>query len=392
MNRKVCGGCQGTDLEVVLDLVKSPLANAFLDSPDQPEELYPLRLVMCMSCFLVQMEYVVPDSVLFDNNMFYTGTSSPELQEPIARKLMNRYGDNGPLKTLEIGCNDGSLMHYFDNAGWPIVGVDPAQGPAQMARDRGLDVLGMPFGTDAAEGIRAESGQMDLIIGNNVLAHVSDLNDFLEGVRRLLKPDGRAVFQFQYLGDLVAGNMFDHVYHEHRYFFSLDALQEQLIRHGLVPNYFWRTTAQGGSIQAEITHGTTGLRNLDPWLHSRREMLSLQSRATYIVGKLLSLIGMFKNVAGYGASAKSTTLLNYARIDTLDYIVDLTPVKWGKYTPGTHIPIISPEQEQERDYPDAYLLLVWNYLGRILRESKDYFGPDQQSAKWIVPIPFPQVL
>lgn len=392
MNRKVCGGCQGTDLELVLDLGWSPLANAFLNSPNDPERKYPLRLVMCMSCFLVQMEYVVPDSDLFDDNMFYTGTSSPELQEPIARKLMDRYGDNGPLKTLEIGCNDGSLMHYFDNAGWPIVGIDPARGPVTAAHDRGLNVIDDVFGSASAESIRSLEGQMDLIIGNNVLAHVEDLNDFLEGVRTLLKPDGVATFQFQYLGDLVAGNMFDHVYHEHRYFFSLDSLHEQLIRNGLTVNRVWRSAAQGGSAEVEVVHGHTGTRNMDPWLHSRQTMLSLQPRVTYVADKLAALVAGFKNVAGYGASAKSTTLLSYARIDTLDYVVDLTPVKWGKYTPGTHIPIISPEQEQERDYPDAYLLLVWNYLGRILRESKDYFGPDQQSAKWIVPIPFPQVL
>lgn len=392
MNRKVCGGCQGTDLELVLDLGWSPLANAFLNDPSDPEQKYPLRLVMCMSCHLVQMEYVVPDSVLFDDNMFYTGTSSPELQEPIARKLMSRYGDNGPLKTLEIGCNDGSLMHYFDNAGWPILGVDPAQGPTQTARDRNLDVWTVPLNTGYAEDIRTDYGQFQLIIGNNVLAHVSDLNDFLQSVQRLLAFDGVAVFQFQYLGDLVAGNMFDHVYHEHRHFFSLDALHEQLIRNGLTIDRVWRTSAQGGSVEVAVVHGRAGARNMDPWLHSRQTMLSLQPRVTYLADKLAGLVAGFEHVAGYGASAKSTTLLNYARIDNLVYVVDLTPVKWGKYTPGTHIPIISPEQEQEEDYPDAYLLLVWNYLGRILRESKDYFGPDQQSAKWIVPIPFPQVL
>lgn len=388
MNRKVCGGCGSDDLEQVLDLGKSPLANAFLDSPNQPEDRYPLQLAMCMACKLVQLLYVVPDSVLYDDNMFYTGSSSPEIQGPLAKKLMDRYGDQGPLKTLEIACNDGSLMRHFDAAGWPVVGVDPAHGPTEMARSHGLDVLTMPFGTDAAEGIRAELGQQDLVIGNHVLAHVSDLNDFLQGVRMVLSPTGVAVFEFQYLGDLVAGNMFDHIYHEHRFYFSLDALNEQLLRNGLVIDRFWRTTAQGGSIQAQVTHGTTGVRNLDPWLN-RQTVQSLRPRSYALQWKLASLMLQFETIAGYGASAKSTTLLNWLGIDSLEYVVDLTPAKWGKYTPGTHIPIISPEQEQEREYPEAYLLLVWNYLGKVLRNA-DLHSPD--STKWIVPIPYPMVI
>ena len=394
--RRVCGSCDSTDLEPFLDLGYTPLANAFPSSPSEKETKYRLQVAICMNCHLVQLLEVVPDDILFANNTFYSGTGDPSYWQGVARNLMKRFGDDGPQLTVEIACNDGTLLKHFHDAGWPSVGVDPAEGPTQKAREYGLDVLTMPFGSDAAEGIRAEYGQAGLIIGNNVLAHVSDLNDFLQGVKRLLKPDGVAVFEFQYLGDLVTGNMFDHVYHEHRFFYSITALQTAVMKNKMLIDRWRPTPQQGGSMQVEITHGGVYRGTPDPWLTRLNTMRGVQPRVDYIKSRLQSLIATEMMMlpgflAGYAAPAKSTTLLNFCGIDhdTLDYIVDTTPSKIGKYTPGTHIPIISPEQEDKVGYPDTYLLLAWNYLSSILRRA-DLQGPS--STRWVVPVPIPYVI
>jgi methylation protein EvaC len=253
------------------------------------------------------------------------------------------------------------------------------------------------FSLDGARRIVASHGRAGLIIANNVVAHVADLDDFISGMAFLLRPEGVAIVEFQYVGDLVAGNQFDHVYHEHRFFFSLLSLELALRRHRLEPVLVKHTSPQGGSLRVTIAHegalaadaSVRQLRTNEKWLTEPYCLAGLQGRADWIRYRLLSLLYGLKDqgklVAGYGAPAKSATLLNFCHIgpDLVQYIVDTTPAKQGRYTPGTNIPIISPASDSRS--PDVYLLLNWNYFYSIRRKESSFTG------EWLVPIPLPEL-
>lgn len=400
MIRETCGGCGSRLLQEFLDLGYSPLADAFVASPDQVQVQYPLKLMVCADCYLVQLRDVVPDEELFNADYtFYSGASEPirRYYAAYAKELMNRF-EQGQRLTVEIACNDGSLLRHFHQAGWKTVGIDPAAGPAKLAEDAGLDIVVEPFNAPLAEEIRVIHGTAGLIIANNVLAHVADPIDFLKGVSHLLAPDGVAVMEVQYLGDLIAGNMFDHIYHEHRFYYSLTSLRHLFWQAGMTITGARHTEPQGGSLRIIAVKKGAGTDTYarvtnERWLQRPSTYESFQGHVDRVRGRLLQLIFEHQDwrIAGFGATAKSTTLLNFCGIDDhlLDYVVDTTPAKVGRYTPGTHIPIISPEQELAKGYPDAYLLLAWNYLGSILRKS-DITAP--RSTKWIVPIPMPVIL
>lgn len=401
MIREECASCGSMELRFFLELGSTPLAGAFMDKVDDDPDTYDLSLLVCENCFLVQLREVVPDEVLFNQDyMFYSSTLAPiqRYHRDYALDLIQRYPYQGQKLTVEIASNDGSLLRHFAEHGWPTVGIDPAGGPSQVARDSGLEtILTQSFNRQLAQDVRAEHGQAGLIIANNVLAHVADPHDFLNGVADLLAPDGVAVFEVQYLGDLLAGNMFDHVYHEHRFYFSINSLNNLLQRAGLHIQGIRKTEPQGGSIRVSVSKDSTKARHhqlyTESWLRNIDTYSSFQGRVQHVAHRLFSLIDQHRygTIAGFGATAKSTTLLNFCGLDSdvIDYIVDTTPAKVGKWTPGTRIPIISPEQELERGYPDLYLLLAWNYLGSVLRKSD---LSHYQSTKWLVPIPYPVVL
>jgi len=397
MNRDICGGCSSRNLHKFLDLGQTPLADNFVTNPTVKPKLYPLQLLVCTDCFLVQLSEIVPDEELFNAEYtFYSGASEPiqRYHAAYAKELINRF-EQGRDLTVEIACNDGSLLQHFHNAGWKTLGVDPATGPAAIARDKGMEVITEPFNLDLAEEIRLERGRAGLIIANNVLAHVVDPKNFLAGVSRLLAPNGVVIMEVQYLGDLIAGNMFDHVYHEHRFYYSLTTLRRLFHQAGMVITGFRNTEPQGGSLRIlAVRNGTDPYSQMtnENWLRRTETYMGFQGQINRVKDRLQQLIhAQHGRLAGYGATAKSTTLLNVCEINdtVLDYVVDTTPAKIGKYTPGTNIPIISPEREQVFGYPDAYLLLAWNYLGAILRRS-DITSPN--STKWIVPIPMPVIL
>jgi novobiocin biosynthesis protein NovU/D-mycarose 3-C-methyltransferase len=225
-----------------------------------------------------------------------------------------------------------------------------------------------------------------------VAAHVADLHDFFAGIEHLLAPGGVAVVEVQYLADLIAGNQFDHVYHEHRYYFTVDSLARVASRHGLAVESVTRTSAQGGSIRVTLCRGEPPELVEPVWLRQPSTFLSLQGRVEQIRNRLLELLdgqaAHGRKVAGYAASAKSATLLNFCGIgpDRLDHIVDTTPHKIGRYTPGTHIPIVGPGDRPE---PDVYLLLAWNYLPGVLRREREFID---RGGRFLVPIPYPVLL
>jgi ubiquinone/menaquinone biosynthesis C-methylase UbiE len=388
-------------LTSVLNLGASPLADDFPTEPNSRLRFYPLELLRCGTCNLVQLSEIVPDNELWGGDYgFYTGSSwvAAQQQKAYAEELLRTYRHRAQMFTVEIACNDGTMLKNFAEAGCATLGVDPAEGPVRKAREAGLDVWQEEFCLATAQQIVSEHGYAGLVVANNVVAHVSELSDFLAGVAHLIGPSGIAVFEFQYLADLVTGNMIDHIYHEHRFFFSLDAFRRAIEPWGMQLVRVEQTSPQGGSLRVHVCAGefvltqdnVYALLAREAWLQHSSALAGMQGRAYRIRDRLLEILHKAKRdgklVAGYGASAKSTTLLNFCDLDTelVQYFVDATPMKWGRYTPGTSIPIVDPTADSRR--PDIYLLTIWNYASQIIRRETSFEG------QWLVPIPVPVLL
>jgi SAM-dependent methyltransferase len=417
MRRDTCGNCHAGDLQPILDLGTSPPANTFPTTPDQNLPRYPLGLVLCPACGLVQISELVGDETLWAGDYAFYSSTSPMLRThhfDYAQWLWAQYPDlmrGGPL--VEIGCNDGSLLQHLAIDLRPTVGIDPASGPTRVARysewaERyGVEIITRPFGQAAAADIAAAFGCAHVVVANNVVAHVADLDDFIGGLRDLLHPDGVAIIEVQYLPDLLLGNDITMVYHEHRSFFSLTTLARTLHRHGLKVTDAWHNDMQGGTLRVEVRHATAaGQLGLD-WLSgtatgsaelwvgraavlSYRAMGDLQGRADRIRYRLLELLQAERDagrvVVGYGASAKAVTLANWCGLtyEQIPCWVDTTPAKIGRYLPGTSIPIVANADT------DTYLLTVPNYLSRILRQEAAWLADEQHRI--ILPVPVPRVL
>lgn len=407
MRRKHCGGC-GSDTEEIekfLDLGETPLANDLPKTRDQVQRRYPLQLGVCTECWLVQMMHTPPAEEVFGGDYtFYSGTSPALVRyhERYAERLIETHlGDESDL-VVEVACNDGDLLRRFRNAGYRAVGIDPAIGPVTYARDEhGLDVTHAALTRESGVALRETYGPARLVVANHVTAHVIDLRDFLDGVYELLADDGHAVIEVQYLPDLLVGNQFDHVYHEHRYFFSLSALSTAAAHARLAVVDVWLVSQQGGSLQVTLArHVTAGAPSTSVTELLARELpvrhisaySGTQMRAERVRDRLLELLeterAEGRRVAGYGMPAKATTLLNFCGIDSrlVHHIVDTTPAKIGRFAPGVGISVIGPDDDTK---PDTYLVLVWNYLRSIMhreREFTDYGG------RLIVPIPVPVIM
>jgi len=402
VRRKTCGGC-GSDenLETFLDLGETPLANSYPKTSTELEPFYPLKLGVCTECWLVQQMEVVPDERLFAVDYgFYSGASfvKTEYHRDLADRLMATHGDQARRLTVEIACNDGDLLQHLRDAGCRTLGVDPASGPVAVARERGLDVILNSFGARLAGEIRAAHGAAGLIIANHVVAHVADLDDFFSGVAALLAVDGALVVEVQYLVDLLVGNQYDHVYHEHRYHFSVSSLEQVAQRYGLYVHSVRHTPAQSGSIS--VVMGRTPIvsaeldriRLTESWLRDPKAYHGFQGRVEHIRMQLLELVSTERRagrrVAGYAAPAKATTLLNFCGIgpDTLEFVVDTTPQKTGLLIPGVHVPIIAPSGYE---VPDTFILLAHNYAAGIMRREREFAAA---GGRFIIPVPVPVLL
>ena len=392
MTRTSCSACGSADLEMFLDLGLSPIADAYTTTPDEDVKRYPLQVAVCGKCRLVQLLEVVDHETLFGTGYsFYSSASAPlsAYHANYAADVLERYRELASRGVVEVGCNDGDFLRHF--ADLPALGVDPADGPASVARGRGLDVLVQPFGLAAAHEIRDRRGRQGLVIANHVLAHVEDVADVLAGISALLADDGVAFIEVQYLPDLLVNNAFDLVYHEHRNFFSLTSLEAAANRHGLFACDVQLTDRQGGSIRVTLDKGcprsaTPRVRQLldsERWLDSFGAYEGMQGRAERIRTRLLDLLGEQSGItAVYGAPAKATTLLNFCGLTSADlsWCVDTTPAKQGRHIPGTGIPIVPPDfMGAER-----YLLSAWNYASPIIRHNPH--------KKWILPLPAPVLL
>jgi len=402
-----CRSCGYADLTTVLSLGETPLANSLLTAEqlDRPEPLYPLDLVFCPRCTLVQITETVPPEQLFRDYLYFSSFSDTMLrhaQELVGRLIDERHLDGGSL-AVEIASNDGYLLQYYRDAGVPVLGIEPARNIARVAEERGIPTVAEFFGVEVAQGLVREGRRADVLHANNVLAHVADLNGVVAGIAALLKPDGVAVIETPYVKDLIDHTEFDTIYHEHLCYYSLTALDRLFQRHGLTIVDVERLPIHGGSLRVFAGHDgtrqTARVRDLlqeeDAWgVGDAAFYAGFGAKVARLRDSLRTLLADIKadgkRVAAYGASAKGSTLLNYCGIgrDTLDFVVDRSTVKQGHYTPGTRLPIDAPEKLLD-DKPDYVLLLTWNFAGEILAQQAEF---RRRGGQFIIPIPEPRVV
>lgn len=403
-----CRSCGEGELRLVLDLGKQPLANNLLgeDDLEKEEPKFPLRLMVCPQCWLVQIGELVPPVELFSDYLYFSSFSDTMLAH--AEKAVAGYREEWKLDSeslvVEIASNDGYLLKNFNEAGIPCYGIEPAENVAEVARKVGVETIVSFFDSGLAETLAGERGAADLILGNNVFAHVPDTNDFVLGLKRLLAPGGRVVLEFPYAVDFLEGCEFDTIYHEHVFYFSLSALRPLFERHGLEIFRVERLPIHGGSLRLFAGHdgdfevegsvggaideeGAMGVDSMDLYE-------GFAARAHEIKRELRGLVGELredgKTISAYGASAKGSTLLNFSEIgpESLEFVADRSTVKQGRYTPGTRIPIVS-DAELGRRRPDYALLLTWNFADEILEQQSAY---REGGGKFILPIPTVRVV
>ena len=402
-----CRSCGHDGLEAVLDLGRTPLADRLLTAAQlaEPEPVYPLQVAFCPQCSLLQILETVPPEVLFCEDYPYYSSFSDALlrhaRENVLDLIHRRGLDAGSL-AVELASNDGYLLRNYVEAGIPVLGIDPAAGPARAAEQIGVRTLTTFFTAALAKQLAAEGRQADVVHGNNVLAHVADTNGFVGGIATLLKDTGVAVIEVPYVKDLIDHREFDTIYHEHLCYFSVTALDHLFRRHGLYLNEVKRLPIHGGSLRLYVEK----IERVGP---SVQELLALEADArvdridfyqdfaqrvgqlrTDLLALLTYLKGQGKSLAAYGAAAKGATLINYVGIgpDLVDFVVDRNVHKQGKYMPGQHLPIFGPEQLLAAQ-PDYVLLLAWNFAAEIMAQQAEYA---RRGGRFVVPVPEPKVV
>ncbi|MDT8375595.1 MAG: class I SAM-dependent methyltransferase [Mariprofundaceae bacterium] len=401
-----CRFC-GQELSVTFcDLGESPISNANLEKEQlqNMEPYYPLHAQVCSSCYLVQLqEYESPEDIFNDEYAYFSSYSESWLEHSrkYTESMIKRFGFDASSQVVEIASNDGYLLQYFLAAGIPVLGIEPSANVAQVAEKKGIPTWVKFFGVLTARELVAEKKQADLLLGNNVLAHVPDLNDFVAGLKIALKAHGVITMEFPHLLRQVENVQFDQIYHEHFSYLSLITVEKVFAHHGLTIFDVEELSTHGGSIRIFARHTEDNSKIIENSVNEVREMeinAGLKEMATYeafsarVVETKLKLLQFLinarqsgKRVAGYGAPAKGNTLLNYCGIGSefIEFTVDLNPFKQGKYLPGTHIPIFSPEKIME-EKPDYILILPWNLRSEIMDQMaavRDWGG------KFVVPIP-----
>jgi hypothetical protein len=409
MSRSACRFCGQPLQHTVVDLGMSPLCESYLAAAqlNQMEPFYPLHVYVCGTCFLVQLEEYVSPGDIFSEYAYFSSYSDSWLDHARAytAQMIERFGLHAQSHVVEVGSNDGYLLQYFVEQHIPVLGIEPAANVAAAAVAKGVTTHVAFFGTQTAAQLAADGRQADLLIGNNVLAQVPDLNDFVEGLKYLLKPAGAITIEVPHLIHLMDENQFDTIYHEHFSYFSLSTAQTIFAKHGLRVFDVESLPTHGGSIRLYVCHGEDPTRVTSPAVKTllKQEMAAgLATLETYTAfeervkatkRKLLEFLITAKEngktVAGYGAPGKGNTLLNYCgiRSDFIDYTVDRNPYKQGKFLPGTHIAIYPPDQLQ-RTRPDYVLILPWNLKDEIMRQIA-YIR--EWGGQFVIPIPEVQI-
>jgi len=405
-----CRFCDSPLSTTVVDLGMSPLCQTHVaaDQLHQMEPFYPLHAYVCNQCFLVQLSEVVEPDQIFREYAYFSSYSTSWVQHArlYAEQMKRRFRLGAASSVMEIASNDGYLLRHFAALGIPVLGIEPAANVAEAAIAKGVPTTVQFFGRDSAPAIAAEYGRPDLLVGNNVLAHVPDINGFVEGIRTLLAPHGVLTMEFPHLARLLAGNQFDTIYHEHYSYLSFVTAEQIFARHGITLFDVEELPTHGGSLRIygkhadnarlPVSEGVAALRRgeMDDGLLSLESYRGFDERVKSTKRKLLAFLidakQRGKKVVGYGAPGKGNTLLNYCgiRTDFLDFTVDANPYKQGKYTPGTRIPILAPEAIRTAR-PDYVLILPWNLKDEISQQAA-YIA--EWGGKFVVPIPEVQVL
>jgi SAM-dependent methyltransferase len=404
----VNGNCRhcGESLEhSFCNLGMSPPSNAYLTQAQlqQMEKFYPLHAYVCGSCFLVQLQEFESPEQIFSDYAYFSSYSQSWLDHARAYTdyMISRFGFGKASQVVEIASNDGYLLQYFRGRGVPVLGVEPAANVAAVARKAGIPTLTKFFGTQTAAELEADGKQADLLLGNNVLAHVPDLNDFVRGLKIILKPQGVITMEFPHLLRLMRENQFDTIYHEHFSYFSFLTVERVFIHHGLKMFDVEQIPTHGGSLRIFAAHAeASGLPEHQRVAQLRQEEMAagladikayrdfseqVKSTKRLLLDFLIDAKQSGKTVVGYGAPAKGNTLLNYCgiRSDFLDYTVDLSPHKQGKFLPGTHIPVFHPDKVCETR-PDYLLILPWNLRDEIISQMAHI---REWGGKFVLPIP-----
>ncbi len=405
-----CRFCGSGLSRTFCDLGMSPLSNAYVKAGtlERMERFYPLHAYVCESCLLVQLQEFASPEQIFDDYAYFSSYSESWLRhcQAYTAYMIDRFGFGREHQVVEIASNDGYLLKYFKAAGVPVLGIEPAENVARVAQEHGVETLVKFFGAETAEDLVAAGTRADLLLGNNVLAHVPNLNDFVRGLKILLKSDGVITMEFPHLLRLIEDNQFDTIYHEHFSYLSFQTVERVFAHHGLSLFDVEELPTHGGSIRIFAQHPETG-----KWAIDQRVMAMREKEASFGVGRLETYTGFAeqvcetkralldflieakrakKTIVGYGAPAKGNTLLNYCgiRTDFLDYTVDRSPHKQGQFLPGTHIPIYSPDRIRQTR-PDYVLILPWNLKDEII-EQMSYVR--EWGAKFVIPIPRVEVI
>jgi SAM-dependent methyltransferase len=405
----VCRACGAPLVRTFVDLGNTPLANSYLtaEALDAPEPRYPLHARVCDHCLLVQLEAVTDARQIFDDYAYFSSYSDSWVEHAarFAKMAEDRWDLHPKSQVVEVASNDGYLLRHFIDAGIPALGIEPARNVAQVAIEAGVPTEVSYFGTDVARALVARGVRADLLVGNNVLAHVPDLNDFVAGLAALLAPDGVLSLEFPHLLRLIEGCQFDTIYHEHFSYFSLLSAQAVLAAHGLRIFDVETLPTHGGSLRLLACH-EVARHPTEPSVDSVRaeeRAAGLDDPETYAgfnvrADACRTALRQFldaaaadgRQVVGYGAAAKGNTLLNFAGIGRgrVPYVADRNPHKQGRFLPGSRIPVVAPD-EIRRTRPDIVLVLAWNLLDEV-RDQLAYVS--EWGGRFAVPLPTVRII
>ena len=399
-----CRICSSTNLTMILDLGEQPPANSFIDKNElnSSESKFPLRLFWCGDCYLVQLLDIVDKEFLFKNYFYMTSASKPIVDhfKKYAQDVYVEFlkEEKNPF-VVEIGSNDGSLLSEFKKLGTQILGIEPATNLSNLANQSNITTKNTFFSSQVCKEI-IKSRNASVVVANNVIAHVEDLQDLMHGIQILLDKNGVFIFEVPYLVDLIKKLEFDTIYHEHLSYFSILPLLKLVKQFGLEIFDIRKQSVHGGTLRIFVSkkNNFTVNNSVNDFINLENEMglnknliydefsLNVKNLKIQLTELLQKLRQEKKSLFGYGASAKGNVLLNYCKIDNsiLDFIIDTTPIKQGKYTPGTHIPVCSPDEILNKGDGDIALLLAWNYESQILDKENNF---RVRGGKFLIPIP-----